>query len=138
MQRTILGASNNSRLVVRGEAHRLRPIEFRVLESRQPDQPIPQGWWEGLLGDINLVRQHKFHFFWQWFCDRQVGVPPCGRRSPWAVILVFGHGHANADHTTFSFGVTHQALDSNPAHALERRQERPLVRVGSEMVVKED
>ena len=97
----------------------MRPVELRILEGRQPNEPISEGRGEALLGDVDLVCQHKFQFLWHWFRYGRVFVPSGGLRRPWAVVIVIWHGHPNANHTPLGFGVTNQALDLNSADALQ-------------------
>lgn len=42
VMRVIFSARNDARLVVCGQAHRLRSVELGILKGRQPQKPVPQ------------------------------------------------------------------------------------------------
>jgi len=53
--RVIFSAGDNSRLVVDRKTHRLRPVEFGILERREPDQAVAEGRRQYFFGDIYLI-----------------------------------------------------------------------------------
>ena len=55
----VLGAGDDARLVVRRQPHRLRLVELRILECRQPEQAVPQPGVEPILADIDLVTEDQ-------------------------------------------------------------------------------
>src|SRR5437773_5769309 len=59
-----LTACDHTRLVVRGEPHRLRLVELGVLKCCQPEQPIQHGWWEIPLFHVNKIRASNLNSLW--------------------------------------------------------------------------
>ncbi len=58
--RVVLGTGNDARLVVRGQPHRLRFVELRILEGRDPEQTVPQPWIQAVLGNVDLIGVDEF------------------------------------------------------------------------------
>src|SRR5262249_45516205 len=60
VMRKILGARDDAWLVVCREPHRLRFIEFGILERREPKQSIPKCRMQVLFRDVDLIAKNEF------------------------------------------------------------------------------
>jgi hypothetical protein len=60
VMRVILGARDDARLVIRGQPHRLRPVEFGILKGRQAKEPISETRVESVLSDVDLTAENQF------------------------------------------------------------------------------
>src|SRR5262245_96489 len=70
VMRKILCARDNTWLVVCRKPHRLRLIEFGILERRQSKQSVSKPRMQLLLGDVDLIAKNEFQGLWQFTDDR--------------------------------------------------------------------
>jgi hypothetical protein len=70
VMRKILCARDNTWLVVCRKPHRLRLIEFGILERRQPKQSVSKPRMQLLLGDVDLIAKNEVQRLWQFTDDR--------------------------------------------------------------------
>src|SRR5215472_8144813 len=56
----ILGTGNNPRLVVSGKPHGLQFVKLRILERRQPDQPIAESGRQRIFRNVYLIAEDEF------------------------------------------------------------------------------
>jgi hypothetical protein len=61
----ITRTGDNTRYIVRWKTHRLRPVEFMVLECCQPDQAVPKAGRQRGFADKYLAAQNQFQFLRQ-------------------------------------------------------------------------
>jgi len=137
VMRVLFGAGDHSRFTVGGQPHRLRLVEFRILEGGDAEQAISQGWWQALSGDVDFVRQHEFQPGRQFACNRRLFPAARWRRCPGFGLTFLGERKPDANHVPRAFGVAHQILDLRTADPCNRREKRPLIGVWIEIVIEE-
>ena len=59
MVRKIFGTADRPRFILHRQAHRLRPVELRILEGCQPDQAIRQRLRKPSLIEVEEVGQRQ-------------------------------------------------------------------------------
>lgn len=67
----ILGARDDTPLVIGRQAHRLSSVELRVLKRSQPKQLVSKARVQSFLGDVDLIAQDQFD------CRRQIPNDRC-------------------------------------------------------------
>ena len=56
----ILGTGNNPRLVVSRKPQGLQFVKLGILERRQPDQPVAEGWRQRIFRNVYLIAEDEF------------------------------------------------------------------------------
>src|SRR5208337_2144886 len=82
------GTRNNAWFAERWQAHRLRRIKLRVLESGQPCNAVHQGRRKLRSGDIDLITKHDLDRAGKRTRDRRLLLAAGRCRSPWLIVLV--------------------------------------------------
>src|SRR2546425_5534593 len=123
----ILSATDDSWLVVGRQAHRLRPVEFRVLECSQPEQTIAKCRRKVVLGKIDLIRDNQFEAPWQRPEYWRFLAAARWWRCPGRLLILVSNCCAHSDNPSPGFRVAHQRFDPRPADLPHRREKGPLV-----------
>ena len=121
MQRMLLGAGDHPWLAEGRQAHRLRPVELRILERREAQQAIAQGGGQSLPGKMDLVAEDQLQSLRQRPDDRRFGSAARGRRAPRfdvAFLVFVEHGKANSDDTAALLGGADHGLGLRTADPL--------------------
>ena len=130
----LLRAVDDSRFSVSRKAHRLSPVEFRILKRSQAKQAISKRGRQVSLSNIDLIRKNQLQALRQrlenWWL-----ITARRRRSPRPIIILVGHSHRHPDDSSLGFGIADQSFDLRPADSSQRRQKRPLVRIWLELLV---
>ena len=125
-----LRATNDARFAERGQSHRLRAIEFRVLKCGEPVQTIQHRGRQSFLFNKDQVATNNAHFRWQRTGDGFVLFLPGRRQRPRVVRLFIVRDTApNTDDVSATFGLLHHVFDFGKCHPPDARQQRPLVGV---------
>ena len=137
--RSVLDAVDDPRLVVGGQAHRLGPIELRVLECAQAHQPRDQSRWEAGLGDVDAIGKDQFDTSGKLSNDGRNGLAPGGRRQPRRrrEVLVLRDG-AHPHDPSSVLRRTNEGFRARQRHSFQGGEEYPLIRMGLEVVVDEN
>jgi len=133
----VFRAGDDARLVVRGQPHRLRFVELRVLKCRDAKQSVPEARVQTLLGDVQLVAEDHLHRLRQCSDNGRCLVVTRGRRRPRLVVPVFLWRQPHAEDSAAPFRLLRDLLDLGAAHPAQAREERPLVGPWHECVIEE-
>src|SRR2546427_4069627 len=126
MLRMILSATDDSWLVVGWQAHRLRPVEFRVLKCSQPEQTVAKSRGKVVLGEIDLIRENQFEALGQRPQNGRFLVAARWWRCPGSLIILLSDCCAYSNDPSLGFRLAHQGFDSRPAQPPHRREKGPL------------
>src|SRR4051812_42140134 len=98
-------ATDDPWLRVGRQAHRLGPIELRILERRDAQQPISQTRNQALFGDVDLVSEEHFERPRKLAHNGRLRPTTRWRRGPWCrfVILCGRKAHAKNTSTSICF-----------------------------------
>lgn len=92
MERVVFCAGDDTRFVVGGEPHRLRFVEFGILECREPCQSIVKRGREVFFCEVELVPREEIERFWHRAID--LGLWFSGRPLvPMFIVFFVGWGH---------------------------------------------
>ena len=123
----VFRAGDDARLVVRGQPHRLRFVELRVLKCRDAKQSVPEARVQTLLGDVQLVAEDHLHRLRQCSDNGRCLVVTRGRRRPRLVVPVFLWRQPHAEDSAAPFRLLRDLLHRGAAHLAHARKECPLV-----------
>ena len=130
------GAGHDAGNVEGRTPHRLRPIELRVLEGREADNPVDQTRRQSGTRNVELVPQNRVDPFGQRTGDRGLRPAPRGRCGPGLLVLLI-QWQAQPDDPALPAGFVGDCGGLRWRHAAERRQKRPLIGMRRESVVEE-
>src|SRR5271165_2014242 len=137
MQWVLLRAVDDSRFSVSRKAHRLSPVEFRVLKRSQAKQTISKRGRRVLPSNIDLIRENQLQALRQRLKDSRL-IMARRRRSPRPVIILISHSHRHSDDSSHGFRIADQSFDLRPTDFSQSRQKRPLVCIWLELLVDKD
>src|SRR5262249_29462545 len=118
--RKVLGARNDTRLVVCWQAHGLRFVELGILKGCQTEQPVSESRRQAVLRDVDLVPDHELQDFWHLSGNRGFFSATRGRLRPRFRIVFLHLWQAYTDDTSSPFGIPHELLNRGSDHPLHR------------------
>jgi hypothetical protein len=133
-----LGARDDARLAECRQAHRLRPIEFGILERCQTNEPRRQSGRKLRSVDVDLIGNHDLYAGGH--CSLYPsGFAAAGRcHSPRLVGMLVFHRHSDGKDPTRSFRLLDLPQDGTGGKPRQRRQKGPLIVIGPQISVNED
>ena len=134
----ILSARNDARLVVRGQPHRLRLVELRILKRRKPKQPVPETRMQAFLGDVHLIPEDYLQRPWQFADDRRLLAATGRSGCPRLLFPILLWRQSHPEDATASFGLLDDPFNLCAADLPHVREKRPLVCPRREVVIEED
>src|SRR2546422_9370079 len=112
--RIVLGAPDDTRLVVCWQAHGLRFVEFGILKGCQAQQPVPQSRWQAVLRDVDLVPDYEIQDSRKISGNRRFFPAARGRRRPWVRIVFVPLWQPPARDTPPPFSLSHEVFNLSP------------------------
>ena len=123
-----LGASDDARLVIGRQAHRLRLVELRVLKCGQTQQSVSKAGGQTVFGDIDLIAEDQVRA--RSAAVRRSVVPCAGATAATSRV---GHRHlrlhkANANRRGLAFCLANDLLDRLAGRSCESPTRIPIDR----------
>jgi hypothetical protein len=118
--RIVLGARDDTRLVVCWKAHGLRFVELGILKGRQAEQPVPQSRWQAVPREIDLVPDYELQGVGNVTGNRRFFPATRGCRRPRFRIVFLHLWQPYTDDTSSPFGVPHEVFNCGSAHPRHR------------------
>ena len=123
--RVILSAGDDARLVVRGQPHRLRLVELRILKRRQAKQPVSETRMQPFLGDVDLIAENQLQRLRQLADDRWILAVARWRGCPRLIVSVVLRRQTHAEDATTTFGFLRRSLRPALGRSCARSRETP-------------
>ena len=117
VMRVVLRARDDARLVVRGQPHRLRLVELRILKCRHAKQPVSEAWMQSVLGDVNLIAENQFQRLRQFADNRRLFSVPRRRSRPRLFFSVVLRRQTHAEDATTALGLLDDSFNLRSAYA---------------------
>ncbi len=134
----VFGAGDDAGFVVGGQAHGLGAVEFGILKCGEADEAVAEGGRKIGFRDVDLVGENDVEGGRDGPGDGGLGGAAGGGHGPGGEGEVFVGREAHGEDAVFSFGLGDEVVDLRASDFWEAGEVRPLVGVGTEVVIEEE